>query len=150
MSATKPSSPLQGMGMSFTSDKSAEPFAKLCSKFTDCSSPSECSLLSQSDIFPDGFNTKVCSLCYCYVCYVEASRCTSWQDRCLATDRGPDKADWTARREQHKKITKTQDEFLQAYCGKGKVFDGPEGWFARASENETENHVVRKDDGENR
>jgi hypothetical protein len=34
-------------------------------------------------------NMKVCSLCYCYVCDVEASKCPTWQHHCYATDSGP-------------------------------------------------------------
>jgi hypothetical protein len=43
-------------------------------------------------------NVKVCSLCYCYVCDVEASKCPAWRQHCSATDSGPRANIWTAER----------------------------------------------------
>jgi hypothetical protein len=43
-------------------------------------------------------NVKVCSLCYCYVCNVEASKCPTWNEHCSATDSGPSANRWIAER----------------------------------------------------
>jgi hypothetical protein len=43
-------------------------------------------------------NMKVCSLCYCYVCDVEASKCPTWNEHCSATDSGPSANRWIAER----------------------------------------------------
>ena len=43
-------------------------------------------------------NVKVCSLCYCYVCDVEASKCPTWHHHCSATDSGPMSNRWIAER----------------------------------------------------
>jgi hypothetical protein len=73
---------------------------------------------TEKPFFPDGTthktaaeqltnNMKVCSLCYCYVCDVEASKCPRWWDNhCSASNSGPRSAYWTAQREQHKQNTK--------------------------------------------
>jgi hypothetical protein len=47
-------------------------------------------------------NVKVCSLCYCYVCDVEASKCQTWKSHCCATDSGCHGQHWTAARRRHK------------------------------------------------
>jgi hypothetical protein len=51
-------------------------------------------------------NMKLCSLCYCYVCDVEASKCPDWHRHCSATNNGPNGRKWTARREEHKQHNK--------------------------------------------
>jgi hypothetical protein len=43
-------------------------------------------------------NMKVCRLCYCYVCDVEASKCPDWKRHCSATDTGPLSTRWIAER----------------------------------------------------
>jgi hypothetical protein len=71
-------------------------------------------------------NMKVCSLCYCYVCDVEVSKCPSWGSHCSASDSGPNSAHWTEQREHHKQSTRnTAGEELQTngdeFCASGQL-----------------------------
>jgi hypothetical protein len=70
-------------------------------------------------------NLKVCSLCYCYVCDVEASKCSNWQSHCSATDSGPTGPVWTNQRNAHKH-QKNRDLQLQppAATGRHEAFAG--------------------------
>jgi hypothetical protein len=49
-------------------------------------------------------NVKVCSLCYCYVCDVEASKRQEWRDHSCASDSGPMGEFWTTKRKKRKEI----------------------------------------------
>ena len=52
-------------------------------------------------------NAKYCSGCYCYVCDVKASECTTWQRHCHATDQS---LTWKNQRAAHKARNQTLTE----------------------------------------
>jgi hypothetical protein len=75
-------------------------------------------------------NVKICSLCYCYVCDVKASKCPKWHQHCSASDSGPTGHKWAALREKHKQhkkkhaVTSNWDIPTPAATGGHQAFAG--------------------------
>lgn len=72
-------------------------------------------------------NQQFCDCCYCYVCEVKAGECQSWNEHCLATDKGPKKLHWLQQRQARKQSQQQTTTAVTTAPRRALVATGPRG-----------------------